>query len=169
LAIPGYTFGGWSKTPGGTTPITSVGPINTDENLYAIWVPTHSGVMANPQTHQSPFNTPYSGTLAVAGNSSGDYYLVAEPSCGTVTVNANGSYSLKPNQNFTGSCTFSYLLKGSAGSAISTATVIISTASLASTGLNVSVLAIVAGVLLSIGGGLVIARRRTHRAQGSAR
>ena len=43
-------------------------------------------------------------------------------------------------------------------------TVSTSTASLASTGLNVSMLAMVAGVLLSIGGGLVIARRRAHRA-----
>ncbi len=163
LAIPGYTFGGWSKTPGGTTPITSVGPINTDENLYAIWVPTHSGVMANPQTHPSPFNTPYSGTLAVAGNSSGDYYLVAQPSCGTVTVNANGTYSLKPNQNFTGSCTFSYLLKGSAGSAISTATVIIST-SLASTGFDARLVTLMSFGLLLTGIALLWLRLRRYTA-----
>ena len=170
LAIPGYTFGGWSTTPGGMVPVTSDGPINADQTLYAIWVPTNSSIQAGPQTHTTPLNTPYQGTLAVAGNSVGSYYLVAQPACGTVTVSTDGTYTLVPNQNFTGSCSFSYLLENGSGAAESTATVIVdpvvtlaSNAQLASTGFDFRNVGLVA--LSTMLAGLLFALTTVRRRQ----
>ncbi|MDR1570316.1 MAG: InlB B-repeat-containing protein, partial [Oscillospiraceae bacterium] len=37
LTRTGYTFGGWSATDGGTTPVTSIPNINASQTLYPIW------------------------------------------------------------------------------------------------------------------------------------
>jgi hypothetical protein len=161
LGIFGYTFGGWSSTPDGTTPITTYGPMTANGDVYAIWTPVVGAPVANPQTHTKPVNVTYTGSLVVSGNSTGTYALVAQPSCGTATVSANGFYTLVPNHGFTGSCTFTYQLANNVGTAASTATVIFTSSGLAFTGFNGSgLLALMSGLLAAGACLTAIARRR---------
>ncbi len=56
----GLTFGGWSATPGGTTPVTSVDASSGDVSVYAIW-----NAVATFTADGAPFDTQ---TVAEGGN-----------------------------------------------------------------------------------------------------
>ena len=74
----------------------------------------------------TPEDTPFNGNLT-GTDVDGDtltFSKASNPSNGTVTVNPDGSYTYKPNPNFTGSDTFTYKVSdGNGGEIIRTVTV----------------------------------------------
>ena len=107
----GTTTGGTTTTGGGTTGGQTIAPTATARSF------TDLG------------NTPLNVTAAnglLQGNS-GATVTVVSPTTkgGTVTVNADGSFTYTPAANFTGTDTFSYTLTNSAGSSSAIVTITI--------------------------------------------
>jgi uncharacterized repeat protein (TIGR01451 family)/fimbrial isopeptide formation D2 family protein len=67
-------------------------------------------IAANPGQTTTPPNTPTSGTLTilVTAPTGSSFIKVSNPSHGSVTVGANGSYTYTPNNGFFGTDTFRY-------------------------------------------------------------
>ena len=126
----GYTFGGWSLTSGGTTPIGSSYTPTGNITVYAIWTavvntPTPppfvppagpnispvSGttIATTPITLEKPANTGATGTACLVDPA--DYICkqsVTLPGKGTFTLNANGTTTFVAVNGFYGTATVQY-------------------------------------------------------------
>mgnify|MGYP000255135842 FL=1 len=127
----GYTFGGWSLTSGGTTPIGSSYTPTGNITVYAIWTavvvnnPTPppfvppagpnispvSGttIATTPITLDRPANTGATGTACLVDPA--DYICkqsVTLPGKGTFTLNANGTTTFVAVNGFYGTATVQY-------------------------------------------------------------
>jgi uncharacterized repeat protein (TIGR02543 family) len=89
LVKPGFIFGGWATTPGGTTPVTSLSNLTANTNLYAIWTPV-------PPTYKVTYD-PQAATGGVTPIDPNDY-----ASGSNVTLAKNPGALVKPGYIFGG-------------------------------------------------------------------
>lgn len=101
FALPNVT------NPVTTNPETGEWPL-PEYVAFQFTLPT---VVANPQTQTTPINKAYSGTTVLSANTAnGVYSVAANPSHGTVALNANGSFVYTPSNNYVGTDVFTYKL-----------------------------------------------------------
>ena len=88
-----------------TSPITYNDP--TPEGVSILMaVP---GIVAHPDTQPIDKNKPYEGSAAITNNSGESTYSVpTQPSCGSVVMNEDGTYTFTANSTMGTSCTFTY-------------------------------------------------------------
>lgn len=144
---------------------------NTNKQNYPEWVefvPVAglglAPVVANPQNQVTNVDTQYTGTAAISGNSAGTIYSVTvNPSHGSVTMNADGSFTYVPNNGYTGTDVFTYKLcdpNDATNCATSTVTLNIG---LALTGFNQMPYWMFSFALISLGSVMVLGTRIPKR------
>jgi hypothetical protein len=131
----GGTSGTTTASTGGTTTTTTTSTDGTTSTGGATTTGGTSGgtvtaPTATAKSYNDLGNTPLNVTAAdglLAGDS-GDTVTVTSPSAqgGTVAVNADGSFTYTPPNDFSGTDTFTYTLTNSAGSSSATVTITIS-------------------------------------------
>jgi len=88
LAVTGYTFGGWSTTPGGTTPVTAQLLNSPTISLYAIWTIKTYPLAVTQVGLGTVISSPAGISLSSATNASANYNyntsvtLTASPATG---------------------------------------------------------------------------------------
>jgi hypothetical protein len=95
--------------------VVRVSPVTVNDSYtctgnVSISVPVGSGVLVNDYLGQNP-----AGTITASD--------VASTQGGTVTVNADGSFTYNPPANFTGADTFTYTLQNVTGTSVGTVTI----------------------------------------------
>ena len=159
-----------SAANGGPIALDSTGNDGNPEGVaLMVSIPANQLAATDRTITPSPnSNGTYSGTLAGSGNSTGVVYSVAtNPAHGSVTVNADGTFTYTPTAGYVGTDTFSYKIcdvNAPANCVAATATLI--TDGLANTGAPPS-----QAVILGVGAlivGVALTAIFAHRRRGSA-
>jgi len=166
-------FGGWYTDPACTTPYDFSTLVNADITLYAKWSPVAVNDSATTKAGQTlTIADPIKGILTNDIGTSLQVIDYSQPKDstgavqGTVTVNADGTYTYKPSDpNFSGKVTFNYTITNDQGwpsTATVTITVLPQAISTPATGDSWGMGLVLAAVLLAAAGAILLLRRRQN-------